>query len=155
MLLTDLVDRPTAMVFFYTRCDNPAKCSRTVNRLGELHRAAEATGLAGRVRLLAISFEPESDTPDLLDGYARLRGLRPGTTLRLVRPDPARHRDLHRGLDVPVNYNGGSVNLHGVGLYLLDARGRHVRTHHTLIWDTGRVLDDLKRLVEENRERVG
>ena len=147
--LVDLIDRPTGLIFFYTRCENPNKCARTVSHLGQLHRLVEAAGIADRVRLLAVSFEPEVDTPARLKGFGRARGLRPGGTLRLVRPDPRRHRDLHRQLDVAVNYNGGGVNLHGIGLYLFDARGRLVRNRHTLIWENDAVLTDLRRLLEE------
>ncbi len=36
-------------------------------------------------------------------------------------------------------------------LYLLDRRGRFVRTYHTLMWDNEKVTDDLRRLVAESK----
>lgn len=147
--LDRLVDRPTALAYFYTRCDNPNKCSRTVSLFADLQRRVEEAGLGDRVRLLLLTFEPESDTPELLSGYGQARGVRPGSTARLVRPDPGRHLDLQRSLEVAVNYSGGLVNLHGIGLHLLDGHGRYVRDYRTLAWDNERVLSDLRRLVEE------
>ena len=103
--------------------------------MADLQSRVEAEGRVDRVRLLLLSYEPEVDTPELIDGYGRARGLRPGTTARLIRPDPGRHLELHRSLDVAVNYNGGTVNLHSIGLHLLDRRGRVVRIYRTLAWD--------------------
>ena len=52
-------------------------------------------------------------------------------------------------LKVPVNYNSGWVNIHGVALYLVDKDGRLVRTYHTLLWDNQAVVADLTRLLQE------
>src|SRR5262249_12350734 len=42
--------KPTVVVFFYTRCDNYNKCSLTITRLGQLQRAIQSSGLEGAVR---------------------------------------------------------------------------------------------------------
>ena len=41
---------PSIVVFFYTRCDNPLKCSLTVTKLARVQQLLEARGLADRIQ---------------------------------------------------------------------------------------------------------
>ena len=43
-LTRHLPGHPTIVVFFYTRCDNPLKCTLTITKLGQMQRALEARG---------------------------------------------------------------------------------------------------------------
>jgi protein SCO1/2 len=37
--------KPSVVAFFYTRCDNPNKCSLTITKLGRLQRRLAELGL--------------------------------------------------------------------------------------------------------------
>lgn len=147
--LSDLIDRPTAVSFFYTRCDNPYKCTRTVADMARLQRSLEEAGLDDEVRLLLMTYEPEFDSPGRLKQYGVDRDLRFGPHALALQPDPLRKADLFAELGVAVNFQAGWVNLHGVQLMLIDRRARLVRTYHTLAWDAAEVLKDLWTLVGE------
>ena len=54
--------RPSVLAFFYTRCDNPRKCSLTVTTLGRLQRGLADLGLDFRAAA-AITYDPEFDLP--------------------------------------------------------------------------------------------
>ena len=149
--LSDLVDRPTVVSFFYTRCDNPYKCTRTVTDMARLQHALEEAGLDDGVRLLLITYEPEFDSPGRLKQYGIDRDLRFGPNALALRPDPSRKADLFAALGVAVNFQAGWVNLHGVQLMLIDRRARLARTYHTLAWDDAEVLKDLRTLVRETQ----
>ena len=41
--------QPSVVVFFYTRCDNPMKCSLTVEKLARVQKLLEAQGLADQI----------------------------------------------------------------------------------------------------------
>lgn len=148
-LLRDVIDRPVIITFFYTRCQNAKKCSMAVNRLGALQRKLASTGFADRVRLLAITYEPQFDTPERIRRFASDRGVRLGETALALQLDPDRHQQLVDELQAPANYNAGWINTHGVELSLLDPKGRVVRKYHTVLWDNEQVVRDLKRLLEE------
>jgi len=70
-----LQGRATALTFIYTRCPLPTYCPlmdrhfRSVQRL-----VASKPGLADRVQLVTVSFDPEFDTPAVLKQHAASLG---------------------------------------------------------------------------------
>jgi len=146
-VLRDLVDRPVLLTFFYSRCQNAGKCSTTVSRLARLQRELAEGGIEGDVRLLAITFEPQFDTPMRIKRYAVTRGLELGDRALGVRLDPGQQSRLVEELRTPVGYNAGWVSSHGVEAVLLDAQGRLVRKYVNLAWDNDLVLTDFQRLL--------
>lgn len=148
-VLGALVDKPVLITFFYTRCQNARKCSMAVSRLGTLQRQLAQAGIGDQVRLLAISYEPQFDTPERINRFATDRGLRLGENALAIQIDGDRLQRLIDELQAPVNYNAGWVNTHGVELSLLDAGGGLVRKYHTLLWDNDQVEKDLRRVLSE------
>jgi protein SCO1/2 len=147
--LDDLLDRPVLVAFFYTRCQNDSKCSMTLLHLANLQRQLASQHLSDKVRLLAISYEPQHDTPERLTRFATDRGFSPGEDALLLRVDPERQQQVVDELLVPVSYNTAWVSAHGIECSLLDARGRLVRKYSTVLWDNDKVVTDLKRLLTE------
>lgn len=148
-VLGDLVNQPVLITFFYTRCQNSSKCSAAVSRLAALQRQLAQTGISNKVRLLAITYEPQFDTPERINRFGLDRGLRFNENAIALQLDPERHQRLVDELETPVNYNAGWVNTHGVELSLIDARGRLVRKYHTMLWDNNQVADDIQRTLME------
>lgn len=76
--LADWRGSAVAVTFIYTRCPLPQFCPMLDRRFAEAQRlvAADAT-LAGRVRLLSVSFDPDADTPALLQAHATKLGANP------------------------------------------------------------------------------
>ena len=132
--LADYLGRAdTVVAFFYTRCQNPNKCSLTITKLGDLQRRLDDLGMAG-VQLAAITYDPGFDLPDRLAAYARARGMILGDTVRMLRAVEG-HDQLQRFFGLRVGYNGSIVNQHGVELYLLDSELRIARTWARVPWD--------------------
>jgi protein SCO1/2 len=149
-VLSHLIDKPVAITFFYSRCQNSTKCSLAVAQLGALQRQLAQAGLSDKVRLLAITYEPQFDTPERISRFATDRGLWLGENALALQLDSDRHQQLVDEIQAPANYNAGWVNAHGVELSLLDASGRLVRKYHTLLWDNDQVVKDLKRVLAEH-----
>jgi cytochrome oxidase Cu insertion factor (SCO1/SenC/PrrC family) len=136
--------RPSVLAFFYTRCDNPYKCSLTITRLAAVQRALDERGLAGGVRVTAVTYDPEFDLPHRLKLYGEHRGMRFGETARFFRAVSGFDR-LRRRFDLRANYGPSTVNRHQIELHVLDEQAR-VRTSFTrLQWQ----VDDVVRAVEE------
>lgn len=149
-VLRNIIDRPVVITFFYTRCQNAKKCSLAVNRLGALQRQLAKAAIDDKIRLLAISYEPQFDTPERIHRYATDRGFRLGENALALQLDAAHHELLVDELQAPANYNAGWINTHGVELSLLDGRGRLFRKYYTVLWDNDQVLMDLRHVLSEN-----
>ena len=76
---------PSIVVFFYSRCDNPLKCSLTVTKLGRVQSLLKARGLHDQVRTAAITYDPEFDLPARLRAYGQNRGVRMDARNRMLR----------------------------------------------------------------------
>ena len=138
--------KPSVVAFFYSRCDNVRKCSLTVTRLAALQRALDSRGLAGRVRLSAITYDPGFDGPARLASYGRERGVAFGEDVRFFRV-PAGFDDVRAAFDLGVNYAGAIVNRHRIELYVLDRRGRVAASFTHLAWSEGEVVECLERVL--------
>jgi cytochrome oxidase Cu insertion factor (SCO1/SenC/PrrC family) len=65
--------RVTIMSFIYTRCAAPRACPFATATLMELHQySSEDPQLAKGMRLISLSFDPGSDTPERMAAYARV-----------------------------------------------------------------------------------
>ena len=146
-VLGGLMNKPVVIAFFYTRCQNAAKCSMTVSRLAALQRTLRAQGLDAKARVLAITYEPQFDTPDRINRFGSDRGLVFGPDAQALRIDTKELTRLVDTLEAPVNYNAGWVNTHGVELSLFDGEGRLARRYHSIAWENSAVAADLKRVV--------
>ena len=62
--------RILVVTFFFTRCPLPDYCPRMNGNLGRIEKVVSAdAALAGKVRLLSVSFDTERDTPEVLRDY--------------------------------------------------------------------------------------
>jgi len=147
---TELIDRPTLLTFFYTRCQNDAKCSATISQLASLQNHLSNLSLNNKVKLVAITFEPQHDSPDLLKRYLTDRGVKLGNEAMAIKLDTESHQALLKELVIPVGYNSGWVNSHGIEAVLMDRDKRIVRKYNSLFWNTSELLTDFTRLLKED-----
>jgi protein SCO1/2 len=131
--------RPSIVVFFYTRCDNPMKCSLTVAKLARMQKLLEAQGLADRIHTAAISYDPAFDLPERLRVYGQDRGVVMNAHHRLLRATGGMDAlCAHFGLGV--NFIESLVNRHRIEAYILDAEGRIAVSFERIHWDEGQVV---------------
>lgn len=131
---------PSIVAFFYTRCDNPLKCSLTVTKLARIQELLETRELAGEIRLAAITYDPAFDGPDRMRGYARNRGVRLNASHRMLRTIDG-FDALRRHFKLGVNFIGSLVNRHRIEVYLLDTAGRISFSFERLHWDENQVVE--------------
>ena len=138
--------RPSIVVFFYTRCDNPNKCSLTITKLAALQRALQERGLHGRIKTAAITYDPAYDLPPRLRAYGENRGVVFDDSDRFLRTT-AGLEALQEYFDLGVNFSQASVNRHRIELFILDHEAAIAARFTRLQWNLDEVLQHVYPLV--------
>jgi protein SCO1/2 len=131
-----LLRQPSVVAFFYTRCMNPNKCSRTITQLGALQGL-----LAGANAVVAgITYDPAYDSRARLRRYGENRGFRFGPRARLLR-STGPFEPIRQALQLNVGYGDATVNRHAVELFVTDQAGDLVSCHARQSWNERDVAD--------------
>jgi protein SCO1/2 len=132
---------PSAVAFFYTRCPNPEKCSRTVTRLARLARLLAIQSLDANVA--GITYDPAFDRPPRLRTYGLDRGMEFSTRCSLLRTLGPFH-PVRDAFDLGVGFGPVTVNRHRLELIVLDASLRVARRFERRLWREEAVLDAIR-----------
>jgi protein SCO1/2 len=141
--------RPTIAAFFYTRCDNPLKCSLTITKLARIQNLLSERGLTDQINTAAITYDPEFDSSERIRGYGEHRGIKTDAHHRMLRA-----RDgidsIRNHFKLGVNFIESLVNRHRVEIYILDERGRIARVFERIRWDEEEVVKQAVNVIEES-----
>jgi protein SCO1 len=141
------VGMPSIVVFFYSRCNNPHKCSLTITKLAQLQQAISNHGLEQQLKTVAITYDPQYDVPTRLKAYGENRGIVFNERNRMFRTIN-RFQELQDFFQLGVNFNHSIVNRHRIELFILDGRGEIITTFARLQWNIDRVIDSVKELLD-------
>ena len=139
---------PTVVVFFYTRCDNPLKCSLTITKLARLQSILAERGLAQQIHTAAITYDPEFDSAKRLLRFGEARKVQMNAGHRLLRTTKG-FRTLQKHFKLGVNFIESLVNRHRIELYILDSRGMVARSFERVHWDEQKVVDHAASVLQE------
>jgi protein SCO1 len=146
----------TVLAFIYTQCADV--CPTASLRLLQLHDlAGREPGIASRLRLISMSFDPGNDTPEVMREHAEQWRGSPGGRpewLFLTAPDAASLEPVLAAYDQTIgrkpdpNDPTGALN-HILRVFLIDAAGL-VRNIYSLDFlDPNLVLNDVRTLLME------
>jgi protein SCO1/2 len=135
----------TLITFIYTRCPLPNFCPLMDQNFAALQRAiAKDPKLAGRVKLLSISFDPEHDTPEVLSAHAAHLKADPAVWT-FATADRVTIDRLAGKFGVNVIRAADPTQItHSLRTTLIDADGRIVKFYDGNDWTPGAVLADLR-----------
>lgn len=142
---------PSIVVFFYTRCDNPLKCSLTVTKLARVQKLLDARGIADQIHTAAITYDPAFDLPERIREYAQDRGVRLEAHHRMLRAIDGINA-LRNHFKLGVNFIESLVNRHRLEVYILDSEGRIAASFERLHWDEQQVVDRAIEVLNEKRD---
>ena len=145
--------QPSIVVFFYTRCDNPLKCSLTITKLARIQKLLEAQGLAEQIHTAAITYDPAFDLPDRLRGYGENRDVRLDTGHRMLRATDGLNA-LRSHFKLGVNFIESLVNRHRIEVYILDAECRIAASFERIHWDEQQVVDRAIEVLDEKSDKM-
>ncbi|SHG55729.1 SCO family protein [Pedobacter caeni] len=137
----------TVLIFFYTRCDNPNKCSLSVSRFSRLQYLLEEKRL-NQIRLAGITYDAGYDVSSRLKSYGDNRGFAFNRQQRFFRVTSG-FETLRSYLNLGVNYAGSVVNNHAIELYILDKKGNVKVAQTRLQWNPEEIRDILISLLSK------
>ena len=140
---------PSIVVFFYTRCDNPWKCSLTVTKLARVQRLLKERGIADQIQTAAITYDPDFDLPERLHSYGLDRGVHFDSHHRMLGATEG-FAALRNHFKLGVNFIESLVNRHRIELYIVDGRGRVAVSFERLHWDELQVVNRATEVLREN-----
>jgi len=154
-------DQVAVVSFVYTRCPDGQGCPLALAVFQGLDRAiAREPGLARRVRLATVSFDPERDTPERMAALrARLRPAGDWRFLTAASPAAIAPALAAFGQDaLPlVDERGERLGLlrHVLKVFLVDGSGRVRNVYSAGFLSSELLLVDARTLLLEARERAG
>lgn len=127
---------PTILTFLYTTCPMPEFCPATTRRLQELQPLVR-----GKARLLAITIDPQGDSPDVLQRFAADVGADPAVW-RFGRLEGAALDALAMSAGLVVLPAGGEIE-HSVRFLVLAKDGRLVERYDDSRFPAQRLVEQL------------
>ncbi len=157
--LTDQQGRPISLdglrghaivvTFIYTRCPLPQFCPLMDRRFAEVQKMVMADqALAGRTRLLSVSFDPDHDTPAILKAHAHRLGAEPAIWTFATAPKEVVDR-LAAEFGVNVIREADRTVTHNLRTAVIAPDGKAVSVYNGSEWTTTQVVDDLRHALSD------
>ena len=138
---------PVAITFTYTRCPLPEFCPR-VDREFQSVQSAIATdpALAGRAKLVTISFDPAYDTPAVLAAHAKkLKADDKTWTFATGKREDIELFAARFGVAVTRTGDAPADIMHSLRTIVVDGAGTIVAMHSGTEWSATQVVDSLRK----------
>ncbi|MEM6765223.1 MAG: SCO family protein [Bacteroidota bacterium] len=139
------------VAFFYTRCINPRKCSLTIYNLVKLQKKLESTNLRDKIKITAITYDPNYDTSATLKCYGISRGFTFSPDHKFFRI-PKDFDKVIESFNLGVNFNGTLVNQHRIEFFLIDRKGEVKKSFLRFQIDIDEIITELTNLINNYSE---
>jgi len=146
---SDLLGRVWVADFVFTTCTGP--CPEMTMRMRSLQKTLKKT--RRDVTLVTVTVDPETDTPKVLQRYAKKYDADPDRWLFLTGPDEAFiHKLVLKGfLQALAPATEDSPIIHSTRFVMVDKQGRIRGSHDGLnVEERGQLLHDLDKLLAED-----
>lgn len=118
----DFLGHPLALNFIFTSCRSARMCPASSACMKQLGDALAKMPAAAEVRLLTITFDPETDTPGMLRAYADGFGI-DHNRHRFLTGDAGQIKDLMRHYGIQTLRDDGTI-VHNAALIVISPEGR-------------------------------
>lgn len=118
----DFLGHPLALNFIFTSCRSARMCPASSACMKQLGDALAKMPGAADVRLLTITFDPETDTPGVLRSYADGYGI-DHARHRFLTGDTGQIKDLMRHYGIQTLRDDGTI-VHNAALIVISPEGR-------------------------------
>ncbi|MCI0429371.1 MAG: SCO family protein [Rhodospirillales bacterium] len=130
--LRDLRGKVVILYFIYASC--PDVCPLLSERIADIQQQINTTPMRDIVAFVAITTDPERDTPDVLRGYGSAHGLDPANWRFLTSgaDHPAATRELAKAYGLEFTPTGDGTQMHGLVTHVIDKSGNLRARFHGL-----------------------
>ena len=147
--LADFRGRVVVLYFIYTHC--PDECPLQSEKLAEIQKAINATPMRNLVQFIAVTTDPDRDTPAVLNAYGPLHGLDLANWVFLTsgtgRPSATRELAERYGLKFTPADDG--LQMHGIVTHLIDKSGNLRARYHGLKFNSTNFIIHLNALTND------
>ena len=147
----DFLGSPLAVNFIFTSCHNARMCPASTQAMRQLGDELAKRPALANVRLLTITFDPETDTPGVLRSYAEGYGIDFRRHTFLTGRE-SHTKDLMRHYGILTTRSDGTI-LHNAALIIVSPEGRIVQRREGAVFDPVDVADYFARLAEPLKPR--
>jgi protein SCO1/2 len=139
--LRDYKGKVVLITFLYTQCPYPDKCPMVARKLKQTKELVDKIGDASKIEVMAVTIDPEHDTPATLRKYAQ--GLDKTTSWDFLTGKPA---DVHRVASAfgVLYYNSKGTIEHNLCTAIIDRQGNLAKIYTGSDWKPGQVAATLK-----------
>ena len=137
--LSQMRGEPVAVTFLYTRCPVADACPMTTAKFSRLAAMLKDKDFG---RLLAVTVDPEHDTPKALAEYAKKAGADP-KRWKFLTGAPRDVAEVASNFGVLYYPDRGQI-VHGQGVAVVDPKGRLASIYYGQTWEPEHVLRDLE-----------
>jgi len=140
---------PTLVTFIYTSCPLPTFCPLMSQNLATIQRAiGEDPALAGKVKLVSITFDPQHDTPAVLAKHAARLKADPAVWTMLTGDQKTIEKFAAKfGVGLIQSPETPDQITHNLRTTLIGADGRVVQIYSGNEWTPSAVIADLRKIV--------
>ena len=138
--LSQMRGEPVAITFVYTRCPDATACPMTMAKFAKLNAALTREKLG---RLLAVTVDPENDTPAVLADYASKIGADPARW-KFLTGDPRALARVAENFGVLYYADHGKI-VHSQAVAVVDPDGRLAAIYYGSDWEPEQILQDLEK----------
>lgn len=144
-----LYSKPFVLAFFYTQCSNTLKCASTANRMGKLADELATMNMGDKTGVYGMTYDPDFDTPPILKKFGKMYRVNFSNTVKFLKVSDNSFDAFRQQLQLRVNYGAGTVNQHGIQIFIFDKKGRIAYVSDNEMWMTTQVKDCLVSLSKE------
>ena len=130
--LEDLRGKVVILYFVYASC--PDVCPLLSERIADIQQQINTTPMRDIVAFVAVTTDPERDTPDVLRGYGPAHGLDPVNWRFLTSgaDHPAATRELAKAYGLEFTPMDDGTQMHGLVTHVIDKSGNLRARFHGL-----------------------
>lgn len=142
--IRQLQGRPFMLNFIFTRCTVPTMCPASSTRMADMQDAAREAELKG-LHFVSITFDPDFDSPGILNQYADGYGME-SENFHLLTMSQSVVDDLLRQFGILTMEEDGTIN-HTMATLLVDANGRVAYRKEGATWSTKDFMEAATKLL--------
>ena len=148
--LADFRGKAVVLWFIYASC--PDFCPLQSEKIAAIQEMANGTPMRDLVQFIAVTTDPERDTPDVLRRYGPAHGLDPFNWVFLTGgPDrPAATRELAQRYGLKFTPTEDGYQMHGVVTHLIDKSGNLRGRYHGLKFEPVNFILHLNALTNDD-----